>query len=192
MTSTLRRPTVGQYTTVTLHSQQDRQPSLLDLCIWTGSKLSISLELRRGIVLFSLSRFVGWRSEGKSCFPWLGELRRCVCSLPPFSPFPYLRVWAPLAAPLHRMLDSEKTSTRNSISSSPKATTTGFAHPAIVNNNLTARSRYLMAIISPRSSNNYRLEVRIGPSRIGLRKGSRGRSSPWALPSSLECCGFLG
>ena len=81
-----------------------------------------------------------------------------------------LRSWFLLVAPLHRMLDSEKTSTRNSISSSPKATTTGFAHPAIVNNNLTSRSRYLMAMISPRSGNYDRLEGGMGPSRVGGTK----------------------
>ena len=65
------------------------------------------------------------------------------------------------------MLGSEKTSNRNSIISNPKATTTGFAHPAIINNNLTSRSRYLMAMISPRSSNYDRLEGGMGPSRVG-------------------------
>ena len=68
------------------------------------------------------------------------------------------------------MLGSENNSTRNSINSNPKATTTGFAHPAIVNNTLTSRSRYLMAIISPRSSNYDRLEGGMGPSRVGGMK----------------------
>ena len=68
------------------------------------------------------------------------------------------------------MLDSGKTSTRNSINSNPKATTTGFAIVNNTNNNLTSRARYLMAVLSPRSSNYDRLEGGMGPSRVGGTK----------------------
>lgn len=68
------------------------------------------------------------------------------------------------------MLDSEKPSTTNSLNPNSKATTTGFAIVNNTNNNLASRSRYLMAILSPRSSNYDRLEGGMGPSRVGGTK----------------------
>ncbi|EDR00201.1 uncharacterized protein LACBIDRAFT_334321 [Laccaria bicolor S238N-H82] len=71
-----------------------------------------------------------------------------------FPRFPFLRRWALLAAPLHRMLNREKTTTRNSVN--PKVSTTAFLRATAVNNannNLTPRSRYLMTILFPGSGN---------------------------------------
>ena len=63
-------------------------------------------------------------------------------------------MWALLAAPLHRILDSEKTTTRNSVDL--KVTTTGFVRATVVNNsnnNLTSLSQHPVAILSLGSSN---------------------------------------
>jgi len=108
-------------------------------------------------------------------------------SFPPF-PVPFLR-WVRLAAPLHRMLDGEKTTTRSSVlaQSIPKSPLLdSFApHLSIIpTTSPLVHDTYLMAIPSPWSSNHDRLEGGMGPSRVGGTKR-------FACKKFAVCAAFL-
>lgn len=78
------------------------------------------------------------------------------------------------------MLDSEKTTTRNSVNP-------GFICATAfnkTNNNLTSRSRHLMAILSPRSSKYGRLEG-------GMEPGNVGGTKVFAWKKFAVCTAFL-